>query len=69
MLEVARQAASTTWGGFDRNEAYWRWLVGRKSHDALIVAIDTPDDAVKWFTANVSMVKAPTPGADCYPMH
>jgi len=44
LLEVARQAAAATWGGLDRNEAYWRWLVGRKTHDALIVAIDGPDD-------------------------
>lgn len=44
LLEVARQAASTTWGGLDRSEAYWRWLVGRKVHDALIVAIDGRDD-------------------------
>lgn len=44
LLEVARQAASTTWGGFDRNEAYWRWLVGSKSHDAFIVAIEGRDD-------------------------
>jgi hypothetical protein len=43
-LEVARQSASANWGGLDRNEAYWRWLVGRKSHDAVIVAIDGRDD-------------------------
>ncbi|MGE3242311.1 MAG: GNAT family N-acetyltransferase [Pirellulales bacterium] len=44
LLEVSRQGAAATWGGLDRNEQYWRWLVGRKSHDALIVAIEGRDD-------------------------
>lgn len=44
LLDVSRQAAATTWGGLDRNEPYWRWLVGRKSHDDLIVAIEGRDD-------------------------
>lgn len=44
LLEVARQSASATWGGIDRSEPYWRWLVGRKSHDSLIVAIEGRDD-------------------------
>lgn len=46
LLDVARQSAATTWGGLDRNEAYWRWLVGRKSSDSLIVAIEGRDDWV-----------------------
>lgn len=44
LLQVYRHAAASTWGAFDRNEAYWRWLVGRGLHDELIVAIDGRDD-------------------------
>lgn len=41
---VYRQATAETWGGIDRSEAYWRWLVGRKAHDELIVAIHGRDN-------------------------
>jgi predicted acetyltransferase len=44
LLAVARQATAITWGGIDRSEPYWRWLVGRKRHDALSVAIEGRDD-------------------------
>ncbi len=44
LLNVDRHAVTTTWGALDRSEAYWRWLVGRKAHDELIVAIHGRDD-------------------------
>jgi len=44
LQNVYRQAVAATWGALDRSEAYWRWLVGRTAHDALIVAIDGPDN-------------------------
>jgi predicted acetyltransferase len=44
LQHVYRQAAATTWGALDRSEPYWRWLVGRTAHDALIVAVDGPDN-------------------------
>lgn len=44
LQHVYRQATTATWGAFDRSEPYWRWLVGRTVHDALIVAIDGPDN-------------------------
>ena len=31
-------------GALDRSEPYWRWLVSRKAHDELIVAIHGKDD-------------------------
>ncbi len=39
-----RQTAASAWGALDRSEAYWRWLVGRKDHDQLIVAIHGRDN-------------------------
>jgi predicted acetyltransferase len=44
LLAVDRHTAAATWGGLERSEAYWRWLVGRKVHDELIVAIHGRDD-------------------------
>ena len=43
-IDVYRHSAAGTWGALDRSEAYWRWLVGRKAHDELIVAIHGRDD-------------------------
>jgi hypothetical protein len=37
-------AAQCAWGAIDRSESYWRWLVGRKAHDELIVAVHGRDD-------------------------
>lgn len=42
---VYRAAATSLWGAAHRSEAYWRWLVGRRAHSQLIVAIDGPDHA------------------------
>ena len=44
LRHVYRLAAPATWGAVDRSEAYWRWLVGRRAHDELIVAIHGRDD-------------------------
>jgi predicted acetyltransferase len=41
---VYRAAAAHGWGAWQRSEPYWRWLVGRRAHSELIVAIDGPDD-------------------------
>jgi Acetyltransferase (GNAT) domain/Sterol carrier protein domain len=35
--------ASRSWGALHRAEAYWQWLVGRKAHSDLIVAVDGAD--------------------------
>lgn len=44
LIDVYRRSAADTWGALDRSEAYWRWLVGRKAHDELIVAIHGRDN-------------------------
>jgi predicted acetyltransferase len=44
LQNVYRQSMAGLWGSLERSEAYWRWLVGRKMHDALIVAVDGPDN-------------------------
>ncbi len=31
------------YGGYERSEAYWRWLVSRKDFDQIYVALDGPD--------------------------
>ena len=30
------------WGALDRSDSYWHWLVGRKAHSDLIVAVEEP---------------------------
>jgi predicted acetyltransferase len=40
---VYSAAASGCWGALHRAEAYWRWLVGRKAHTDLIVAVEGDD--------------------------
>ena len=41
---VYAAAAARCWGALYRAEPYWRWLVGRKAHTDLIVAVEGPDD-------------------------
>jgi predicted acetyltransferase len=40
---VYSAAVSNCWGALHRAEAYWRWLVGRKAHSDLIVAVEGDD--------------------------
>jgi predicted acetyltransferase len=44
LREVYREATTTAWGALDRSEPYWRWLVSRKAHDELIVAVHGRDE-------------------------
>jgi hypothetical protein len=41
---IYRTASAHCWGAWQRSEPYWRWLVGRRAHTEMIVAIDGPDD-------------------------
>jgi hypothetical protein len=41
---VYSAAAACWWGPIYRPEQYWRWLVGRKAHSELIVAVDGADE-------------------------
>jgi predicted acetyltransferase len=40
---VYAEFASHGWGAVHRSETYWQWLLGRKAHSDLIVAVDGPD--------------------------
>lgn len=44
---VYAAASVDGWGALCRAEPYWRWLIGRKAHSELIIAVDKPvgDDA------------------------
>ena len=39
LRRVYRHAVRDGWGAIDRTESYWQWLVGRKSHEQLLVAL------------------------------
>jgi len=41
---VYRPSLGHAWGALERAEPYWRWLVSRKAHDELIVAVHGKDD-------------------------
>jgi predicted acetyltransferase len=43
LMRIYRQNTAGGFGAFERSEAYWRWLIGRKAYDALLVALDGPD--------------------------
>jgi predicted acetyltransferase len=43
LMRIYRQNTAGGYGPFERSEAYWRWLIGRKAYDALLVALDGPD--------------------------
>ena len=43
LMRIYRQNTQGRYGALERTEAYWRWLVGRKAYDALLVALDGPD--------------------------
>jgi hypothetical protein len=40
---VYAESASHGWGAVHRAETYWQWLVGRKAHSDLIVAVEGAD--------------------------
>ena len=40
---VYRATSAEHWGALCRSEQYWHWLVGRRAHSDLIVAVDGPD--------------------------
>jgi predicted acetyltransferase len=43
LMRIYRQNTDNGYGPLQRTEAYWRWLVGRKAYDSLLVALDGPD--------------------------
>ncbi|HTQ40269.1 MAG TPA: GNAT family N-acetyltransferase [Pirellulales bacterium] len=43
LMRIYRQNTLGAYGPLDRTEAFWRWLVGRKAYDSLLVALDGPD--------------------------
>jgi predicted acetyltransferase len=43
LMRIYRQNTQGSYGPLQRTEAYWRWLVGRKAYDGLLVALDGPD--------------------------
>jgi predicted acetyltransferase len=43
LMRIYQQNTADGYGGLERSEAYWRWLIGRKAYDALLVALDGPD--------------------------
>jgi predicted acetyltransferase len=43
LMRIYRQNTQAAYGPLQRTEAYWRWLVGRKAYDSLLVALDGPD--------------------------
>lgn len=45
LMPVYRAAAHGRWGALARSEPYWHWLMTRKAHDRVIVAIEGPDPA------------------------
>jgi predicted acetyltransferase len=43
LMPVYRAAAHERWGTVARGQPYWHWLLTRKAHDQVIVAIEGPD--------------------------
>src|SRR5262245_17494078 len=41
---VYSASAANHWGAIYRAEPYWQWLVGRKAHSDVIVAVEGPDE-------------------------
>ncbi len=40
MQDLYTQLATGSWGAQHRTTAYWQWLVGRKAHDQILIAIE-----------------------------
>jgi predicted acetyltransferase len=43
LMRIYQQNTQRSYGPLERTEAYWRWLIGRKAYDSLLVALDGPD--------------------------
>ncbi len=43
LMRIYAQNTATATGPLERTEAYWRWLLGRKAYDHIIVALNGPD--------------------------
>jgi predicted acetyltransferase len=43
LQRIYQQNTAHAFGPLERTETYWRWLVGRKGYDSLLVALDGPD--------------------------
>lgn len=44
LQNVYRDSVQNGWGAIERAEPYWRWLVNRKAHEQLIVAVHGKDE-------------------------
>src|SRR5262249_4663807 len=43
LMRIYRQNLQGGYGALERSEAYWRWLIGRRAYDQLLIALDGPD--------------------------
>src|SRR5262249_4869311 len=43
LRNIYRQYAQSAWATVERSEQYWRWLVSRKAHHEIIVAVHGKD--------------------------
>jgi GNAT superfamily N-acetyltransferase len=43
LLRIYSQNTQSAYGPLERTEAYWRWIIGRRAFDSLLVALDGPD--------------------------
>ncbi len=44
---VYEQVATAMWGTLHRSDDAWRWLVGRKAHDQILIAVDHKEGEAK----------------------
>lgn len=43
LMRIYSRNQAPAYGGYERSEAYWRWLVSRKHFDQIYVALDGPE--------------------------
>jgi len=43
ILNLYQQLSNNMWGALQRSLENWQWLVGRKAHDQILIAVDTQD--------------------------
>lgn len=43
LMRLYSRNQSRAYGGYERSEAYWRWLISRKDFDQIYVALEGPD--------------------------
>lgn len=45
IVNVYQQLSTNMWGAQQRSLETWQWLIGRKAHDQILIAVDTPRSA------------------------